>query len=228
MQEKTNEYYNDYSNFYSEERSSKYYEIINEFEADIVRSYSSRKSYAVEVGPGTGVIMNKLVKDFGKLVGVEPSDGMRERALAQGLDVVSGTAEDLPFADGEVDLVYTFMAYPHFADSAAFRKESSRCLKENGILIVGFYNRFSFKHLTYKIRWFRKSDPVHVRAQSWAEVRREFRDWKIEREAGTRIFGFHRKVYEIPALGSIFVKMDELCSKSLRHFAGYSFVVLRK
>jgi SAM-dependent methyltransferase len=93
----------------------------------------------IEIGVGSG----RFAAPLGVQVGVDPSPAMLAYAAARGIEVVEGTAENLPFADGSFDhaLVVTTIC---FVDSpAGMLAEARRVLKPGGRLVIGFIDRES-------------------------------------------------------------------------------------
>jgi SAM-dependent methyltransferase len=89
---------------------------------------------AVEIGCGTGLFAERL----GVSLGVEPSDAMASRARERGLRVESGTAEDVPLADGSVDLAVLSGVVGYVDDLGATAAEAARVVEPGGDVVVGF------------------------------------------------------------------------------------------
>ncbi len=93
----------------------------------------------MEVGVGSG----KFAAPLGIKIGVEPSEKMADKARIQGIDVYSGIAEELPFADGRFDFVLMVTTICFVDDVVKSLKEIFRVLKTGGFIIVGFVDRES-------------------------------------------------------------------------------------
>ena len=105
-----------------------------------------------DIGGGTGISTRAMMAALADLGGqpwtarvVEPNDDMRRQAdlaLADRSDVsvMSGTAEALPFPDGEVGLLMAAQA-AHWFDRPRFYDEAQRVLAPGGTLLVLFNNR---------------------------------------------------------------------------------------
>jgi SAM-dependent methyltransferase len=71
----------------------------------------SEDATVLDLGAGTGNLTRALRERFGEVLAVEPDEGMR--ALFDG-EVLDGTAEAIPLADGAVDAVFAGEAFHWF------------------------------------------------------------------------------------------------------------------
>ena len=92
--------------------------------------------HGIEVGLGTGRFSHAL----GIKEGIEPADGMAEKALQRGIEVMSGTAEKLPYADMQFDFVL-FVTICYLDQLKLALKEAHRVLKREGSVIIGFLDK---------------------------------------------------------------------------------------
>jgi ubiquinone/menaquinone biosynthesis C-methylase UbiE len=88
----------------------------------------------IEVGLGTG----HLALALGIKEGVEPSDKLRQVAIAHGLEVMNATAEDLPYKDLQFDFVILSTALHYLEDIDKAFSEAYRVLKPSGTFLIGF------------------------------------------------------------------------------------------
>jgi ubiquinone/menaquinone biosynthesis C-methylase UbiE len=104
---------------------------------ETLRGFVGDGSRVVEAGCGTGH-WTAFVQALGcRSVGVDPSREMLARAATRdGITVVRGCAERLPFRDAAVDRVICVNAWHHFADPAAFVTEARRVLRDSGGLLA--------------------------------------------------------------------------------------------
>jgi SAM-dependent methyltransferase len=89
----------------------------------------------VELGAGTGKFTELIVATGARIVAVEPVPGMRE-ALARtcpSVEVVDGTAEQIPLPDASADAVVVAQAFHWFAGEIAL-PEIHRILRPGGAL----------------------------------------------------------------------------------------------
>ncbi len=104
-----------------------------------LRPFVPWEGRGIEIGVGSG----RFAAPLGVQVGVDPSPAMLVYAAARGIEVVEGTAENLPFAEGSFDhaLVVTTIC---FVDSpAGMLAEARRVLRPGGRLVIGFIDRES-------------------------------------------------------------------------------------
>ncbi|XP_026127879.1 putative methyltransferase DDB_G0268948 isoform X1 [Carassius auratus] len=94
---------------------------------------------AVDLGCGTGQNSRPLTAYFEQVVGIDVSKSQVEQARAvpgfPNLTYRVGTAEELPFPDGSVDLL-TAATAAHWFDAERFIKEATRVLKPRGCLAL--------------------------------------------------------------------------------------------
>lgn len=96
----------------------------------------------LDLGAGTGKLTQALMAAGHRVTAVEPSDGMRELLAVNcpTVDVLAGTAEDIPLADASVDVVTAGQAM-HWFDLPRALPEISRVLRPGGHLAV-VWNHF--------------------------------------------------------------------------------------
>jgi len=104
-----------------------------------VRAFLPWSGRGLEIGVGSA----RFAAPLGVQVGVDASPAMLDLAAARGVEVVAGTAEQLPFPPACFDyaLVVTTIC---FVDSPArMMAEAHRVLKPEGSLVIGFIDRDS-------------------------------------------------------------------------------------
>ncbi len=103
----------------------------------------------LDVGCGTGRLLRTASQRFpgARLEGIDAAPQMVEQAislLAAGAPIhyQQGTAEALPFADGQFDLVFSTMTFHHWADQRKGVSEVARVLAPGGRwLLADFIGR---------------------------------------------------------------------------------------
>jgi SAM-dependent methyltransferase len=96
---------------------------------------------ALDLGAGTGKLTRLLAGAFDRVVAVEPSEPMRRLLvrLCPDVEVLAGTGQEIPLADGAVDAVYAAQAFHWFDDDDAL-SEIARVLGSDGVLTL-MWNR---------------------------------------------------------------------------------------
>jgi len=104
-----------------------------------LRPFVPWEGRGIEIGVGSG----RFAGPLGVQVGVDPSPAMLVYAVARGIDVVEGTAENLPFAGGSFDHVLVVTTICFVDSPAGMLAEARRVLKPGGRLVIGFIDRES-------------------------------------------------------------------------------------
>jgi len=93
----------------------------------------------LDVGAGTGKLTRALLAAGHEVVAVEPDAGMRAAfpAATPETEILEGSAEQLPVADGSFDAVTAGQAY-HWFDRARALPELARVLRPGGPLAIAF------------------------------------------------------------------------------------------
>lgn len=148
-----------------------------------LRPFVPWEGRGLEIGVGSG----RFAGPLGVQVGVDPSPAMLVHAAARGIEVVEGTAENLPFEAGTFDhaLVVTTICFVDSAERMA--AEARRVLKPGGRLVIGFIDRESalgrhylahqFESVFYREATFFSSEEVErllggagFSVESWAQT----------------------------------------------------------
>ena len=144
-------YYDDFAGWYERERHSGYHAMIDDLQTDLVKSQSVGRDI-LELGCGTGMILKEVHPIAKSAKGIDISPGMLEQAKARGLDVVEGSATDLPFEDSSFDLVYSFKVLAHIEQITGAMNEVARVLRPGGVAFLEFYNPRSIRGLIKKLK----------------------------------------------------------------------------
>ncbi len=94
---------------------------------------------SLEIGTGTG----RFASELGIREGIDPLPGMCAAAESRGVRTTIGVAEDLPYQDGQFDVVLINFGICYFERPLQALKESFRVLKNGGVLILTFLDRES-------------------------------------------------------------------------------------
>lgn len=102
----------------------------------------------LEVGVGTG----KFAVPLGVHLGIEPSERMAIKAEQQGITVLRGVAERLPFPAAGFDFVLMVTTICFVDDILQSFREAFRVLQPRGCLVLGFVDRDSQLGQTYLLQ----------------------------------------------------------------------------
>lgn len=228
-------YYDEFSNWYENERHDGYHALIDDLESDLLGDWIKDKR-ALEVGCGTGLIMDRVRQQSSRVVGLDISPGMLQGALARGLDVVQGDATALPFDDEEFDLVYSFKVLAHVQDIDQALREMVRVTRRGGHLVLEFYNRMSLRYVAKRVGGPQKisndtnEGAVFTRWDSPMDlVRRLPENVKVVDWAGVRVVTPLARAHRVPIVKDVLAKMEFRARDSmLKYFGGFLIIILEK
>ncbi len=123
-----------------------YHELLDALEADFVHRFGVGRD-VLEVGCGTGLVLERIREFARSAKGLDLSPGMLEKARARGLDVVEGSATELPFDDESFDVTCSFKVLAHIRDIDRALAEMARVTRRGGVLLAEFYNPNSLRGL---------------------------------------------------------------------------------
>lgn len=224
------DYYDDYSTWYEGERREGYYSLINDLEVERITPYA-RGSSILEIGVGTGLILERTSQVAAHATGIDLSLGMAGVSKQKGLDVLNASVNDLPFPDDSFDVAYSCKVLPHVPDIRGGLNELARVVRPNGTMLVEFYNPRSFKGLTYKIMTRKRGhEPVFVRHDTVREISDYVpAGWHIDAVRGIRVFAATAQFYTAPIIGNVIRTLDRRIADTAfaQRFGGYLLVTLR-
>lgn len=96
----------------------------------------------LDIGASSGEFLTASIEMGWKASGIEPSTAGVEAAQSKGLNVVQSTAERLPFADEQFDIVHSNHVFEHLADPQLAANEAFRVLKPGGLIFIEVPNQF--------------------------------------------------------------------------------------
>lgn len=200
-------YYDDFSDWYENERHHGYHAMLDQLQVGIVEPLSHGKD-VLEIGCGTGMILKDVAPVAKTAIGLDISAGMLQTAKQRGLSVLQGTATELPFPAASFDLVYSFKVLAHVEAIAHAMSEVSRVLRPGGMAALEFYNK---KSLRYLIKRFKKANAVsettsdhdvYTRYDDMADVRAYLPSTlKVKGVKGVRVFTPFAQVHNVPGVG---------------------------
>ena len=185
----TRAYYDEFAHRYEDKRGGRdpggYHDLIDDLEVDLVARYGTGKD-VLEVGCGTGLLLERI-RDFAKSArGVDLSPGMLEKARARGLEVTEASATNLPFEAETFDVACSFKVLAHVPPIREALAQMARVVRPGGHVLAEFYNPWSFRGLAKRlgpagaISHKTREDAVYTRFDS---------PWRIDEllPAGTRL-----------------------------------------
>lgn len=228
-------YYDEFSDWYELERHHGYHAMLDRLELEVVKPLATDND-VLEVGAGTGLIMQGLKGIAKRQVGLDISPGMLKTAVGRGFEVVQGSATELPFTDERFDLAYSFKVLAHVPDIREALQEMSRVLRPGGYLVAEFYNSYSIRRLAKVL-----GGPGKISDQSTeAEV---FTRWDTPKEVqsylpgdvtfegwrGVRVFTPAAVAFKVPLAEKILPALEErVLNSPLARFGGFLIAVCRK
>lgn len=200
-------YYDDFAGWYERDRHLPYHRMLDDLEIELVARYGTGKD-VLEVGCGTGLILERIAGFTRTARGVDLSAGMLSRARSRGLAVVQASATALPIASASVDVACSFKVLAHVQDVELALREMTRVVRPGGWVLAEFYNARSLRRL---VKAMKRPTPVserthdehvYTRYDDAAAIRRYLPpelEWVATR--GIRVITPVARVLEVPVLG---------------------------
>ncbi|MDF1498783.1 MAG: class I SAM-dependent methyltransferase [Patescibacteria group bacterium] len=225
MKVENKEYYNKTSNKYDRQRTKKYFSLINELEIDTVLPFVNNKK-VLEVGCGTGLILQEINKYTFEAIGIDISDKMLDISKNKNLNVLNADVNKIPFPDEYFDVVYSFKVLAHIKNIEVALKEMARVTKPNGKLFLEFYNPYSFKRLNnifFKPKNFTRYDSLR-------NIKKILpKDIEYNSYRGLRSILIFKQLLNIPVISDIIYFLEKKYSYGIMgKFGGYFIVILNK
>lgn len=236
---KSREYYNEFSKGYEARRGKNvpqgYHEMLDELESGCVEQYGSGKD-VLEVGCGTGLVLERIARFAKRAQGIDLSPGMLEKAKERGLSVEEGSATALPYDDNSFDVTCSFKVLAHIPDIDRALSEMARVTRPGGIVLAELYNPWSFRGAlrvlgpARRIGSTRKESDVFTRFDSPAKAKAMTPPGcRFEGGRGVRIITPAARIVDAPVIGPAFYAVEKLlCDTPLRAFAGFYIAKYRK
>lgn len=233
--EATRAYYDDFSRWYERERGRGYHGMIDDLEFDLTEPYA-RGRRCLEVGCGTGLILERVRDVASEAVGIDLSPGMLEKARERGLTVHEAPATKLPFEDGRFDVVYSFKVLAHVPEIETALAEMARVCAPGGTILAEFYNPHSLRYLAKrfgpagKVSETRTEAAVYTRFDSPERVKAMVpRGASLVGFRGVRVFTPVARAVTLPVIGAALTRAEHLALRSpLARFGGFLVAVMRR
>ncbi|MDX2054417.1 MAG: class I SAM-dependent methyltransferase [Polyangiaceae bacterium] len=232
-------YYDAFSKNYERVRGANdpggYHELLDELESEFVRRFGAGKD-VLEVGCGTGLVLDRIARFAKSAKGLDLSPGMLEKARERGLDVVLGSATALPFADNSFDVVCSFKVLAHIKDIELAVSELTRVVRPGGYVIAEFYNPHSLRGLLKRflpagrIAHGKRESDVFTRFDSPTAVAKLVPyGSELVASRGVRILTPTAQLMRIGVLRPLLYQAERwLADSQLKRFAGFYIVVWKK
>jgi ubiquinone/menaquinone biosynthesis C-methylase UbiE len=228
-------YYDDFSKGYERERHHGYHALLDELELGVVLPLAQSRE-VLEVGCGTGLILNRLAEVAQRAEGVDLSPGMLELARQRGLSVREASATELPYADNSFDTVCSFKVLAHVPDIQRALSEMARVCRPGGHVVAELYNPWSLRFLAKrlagpgKISDGRTEADVYTRWDAPTKLRSLFpSSVTIDEVCGIRVVTPAAFVHNLPLMGTVLPVIERAVVRSpLRWFGGFLVVIARK
>jgi len=144
----------------------------------------------LDIATGPGYIAEAFANNSREVLGMDLTEAMldiaRARTAEHGVKNISfrtGDAQNLPFNEGEFDVVVCRLALHHVQQPAKVVGGMARVCRPNGtVLVEDIYGSEHAARAAYQDRWEILRDPSHVRALPVSELLHIFRDAGLETE----------------------------------------------
>ncbi len=235
----TRAYYDEFAKNYEARRGGRiphgYHELLDHLESDYVRKFGEGRA-VLEVGCGTGLVLERIATFAKEARGVDLSPGMLEKAKARGLDVQLGSATALPYADEQFDVTCSFKVLAHVPDIEKALAEMARVTRPGGYVLAEFYNPYSFRGLLRAlgpkraIGSTRKESDVFTRFDSPSRAKALAPPGTVFAEArGVRVLTPAAPVIDHPRIGPWLFRAERWAADSfLRGLGGFYVAAFRK
>ena len=132
-----------YSTMSKRDKVERCQQIIRDAEWQVLKAHFPEKSQFIDVGCGAGYTLKKATEDLQcKGVGIDPEPGAHGVGRYsdnnhESLEIIEGSAENIPFEDQTFEVVFSSHVLEHVNDEQKSLREMKRVLKDDGILIIG-------------------------------------------------------------------------------------------
>src|ERR1700736_4560899 len=144
----------------------------------------------LDIATGPGYIAEAFAKNSGEVLGMDLTEAMlaiaRDRTEEHGVKNISfrtGDAQNLPFDEGQFDVVVCRLALHHVQRPDRVVRGMARVCRSGGtVLVEDIYGSEHPERAAYQDRWEILRDPSHVRTLPLSELLHLFRDAGLETE----------------------------------------------
>jgi SAM-dependent methyltransferase len=228
-------YYDKFAETYEDRRHGGYHLLIDDLESGLVERVAAGKE-VLEVGCGTGLILQRTARVAARAVGVDLSEGMLERARDRDLEVYHASATELPFEDSSFDVTYSFKVLAHVPDLRRALSEMGRVTRPGGRVFAELYNKHSLRYLIRRLRGGEKvaegldDNQVYFRFDTPDAMRASLPpDLELVAIHGVRLLITIPSMVEWPIVGTVLKRAERrLMSSSAARFGGFLILECKK
>ena len=227
-------YYDEFSKNYDKPRGRGYHAYLDQAEFACIKDLAKGRD-VLEVGCGTGLIMEKLTKVSKSVTGIDISPGMLEHAKKRGLNVSVADATNIPFEDNSFDLVCSFKVLAHIPLIRRAISEMVRVTRPGGMIAAEFYNTNSMRYATKMLRAGMVADgvserDVFIRFDTLDEFRKYFpADMRVKRVCSARHCLMSPVAMNLPIVGRMVKAMEKTVAKTpAKVFGGFVTLIMQK
>ncbi|MFH1132812.1 MAG: class I SAM-dependent methyltransferase [Pseudomonadota bacterium] len=228
-------YYDEFSSTYEFPRHHGYHRLLDDLELSVAKRYC--KGELLDAGCGTGLILERLVPQVKRALGVDLSSGMLSLAQGKGLHVFQSSVDALPFPNDFFDTVVSFKVLAHVPSIQKTLGEMARVTRPGGRLVLEFYNRKSLRYLIKRLKYPNRigsnytDEDVYTRFDTVDEICGYLPPTlNLICTHGVRVFTPAAQVHDFPMLRNLFGVAERYVADTsfFRRFAGFLIVVLGK
>ena len=231
----TQAYYDTFSASYDDPRGAGYHRLLDDLEMEVIEPLARGKD-VLELGCGTGLLLERVAKVARSAKGIDLSPGMLRSAEERGLDVTQGSVTELPWDDGSFDFVYSVKVMAHVPEIQQALREAARVTRPGGTVAVELYNPLSLRYLAKKVFGpqpigdGRTEADVYTRWDApWAIDRLLPEGLEREEVRGIRVLTPVAAAHRVPVLRDWLVRGERWAARSpLRWAGGFLLVVARR
>lgn len=228
----TRAYYDEFAARYEDKRGGRdpggYHDLVDDLEIEFLRRFSVDRD-VLEVGCGTGLLLQRIAGFARSAKGIDLSEGMLEKARARGLEVALGSATDLPFPDASFDVACSFKVLAHVKDIDRALHEMTRVVRPGGMVIIEIYNPFSLRGF---VKNYLPAGAISDRTKESAVYTRFDNPFRVSElvppnlhlraSRGVRIVTPAAIVMRLPVIGRVLNRAERmLCDSPLGYFGGF-------
>ncbi len=232
----TRAYYDDFAGWYENQRGRGYHRMLDDLEVGLIERYG-RARRVLEVGCGTGLLLERAREFAAEAIGVDLSRGMLTRARERALTVIQASATALPFADDHFDVTCSFKVLPHVDDIRTALAEMARVTRPGGYVLAEFYNPRSLRYLVKALKpptaisENTHDSAVYTRYDALAQIH-SYLPASLEYQTvrGIRIVTPVAAVHRVPVLGAALRRAEHTLADlpGARALGGFLVAVARK